>query len=139
MDQLYAAGARVFVLMNTAPLQLAPLYANDTVNGVGENHYWPMKPTNHTAIAEAMHEYTTSINNIFKYQTPYETLVGKRYPGASFVLFDVWQLISDIYDNPTAYLNGTQPANVEGFDQHCTIDQTDCVLQYEGDSKDSFL
>ena len=139
LDKLYAVGGRAFVLMNAAPLQLAPLYANDTLNGVGDNQYWPQKPSNKTDIADKMHEYTTSVNNIYKYQTPYEALVAKRYPGANFALFDVWQLISDIYDNPSQYLNGTQPLSVQGFEHHCSIDQTVCNLEYGGTSDDSFL
>lgn len=138
-DQLYASGARVFVLFNNAPLQLAPLYANDTLMGVGNNQYWNPKPTNHTAIAAKMHEYTTSVNDIFKYQSPYEALVAGRYPGASLAVFNVWQLFSDIYDNPTAYLNGSQPANVTGFEHQCTPDQKSCYLMYNGTSSDSFM
>ena len=101
LDKIYATGARYFVLMNAAPLNLAPLYANDTVHGVGDNHYWPMKPTNHTVIAETMHEFVTTVNNVYKYQTPFEVLVAGRYPGANFAVFDVWQLISDIYYSPS--------------------------------------
>ena len=139
LDKIYAAGARVFVLMNTIPLQLAPLYANATVNGVGDNQYWPMKPTNHTQISDVMHEYTTSVNNIYKYQTPFEALVAKRYPGASFANFDVWSLFSDFYDNPSEYLNGREPLTVEGYEHHCNLNGTDCTLQYNGSSPDSFL
>jgi hypothetical protein len=139
LDGLYAAGGRIFVLMNTAPLQLAPLFANDTLHGVNEAWYWPGKPSNRTQIAEIMHEYTTSVNTIFKYQTPFEALVAKRYPGASFAIFDTWQLISDIYNNPSAYLNGTEPLSVQGYETHCTIDLVTCVKKYNGTSPDSFL
>jgi phospholipase/lecithinase/hemolysin len=139
LDGLYKAGARAFVLMNAAPLQLAPLYANDTLNGVGDNQYWPMKPSNKTQVADNMHEYTTSVNNIYKYQTPFEALISQRYPGANFANFDVWQLISDIYDNPSTYLNGTEPPNVQGFEHHCSVDQKSCTLEYNGTSPDSFL
>ncbi|KAK5947243.1 hypothetical protein PMZ80_001392 [Knufia obscura] len=138
-DELYAAGGRFFVLFNNAPLNLAPLYANDTLMGVGDNQYWDPKPENHTVIAEKMHEYVTSTNAIFKYKSLYEALVAKRYPGANLAVFDVWQLLSDIYDNPTAYLNGTQPANVTGFEHHCTPDQSECTLMYNGTSSDSFM
>jgi hypothetical protein len=41
-----------------------------------------------------MKEYVTTLNNVYKYQTPYEKLVANRYPGAHFVLFDVHSLIS---------------------------------------------
>lgn len=138
-DELYAAGARVFVIFNNAPLHLAPLYANETLMGVGDDQYWNPKPENHTMIAEKMHEYVTSTNTIFKYQTPYEALIAGRYPGANLAVFNVWQLMSDIYDNPTAYLNGSQPANVTGYEHHCTLDQSSCMLMYNGTSPDSFM
>lgn len=139
LDQLYAAGGRFFVVNNVAPLYLAALYANDTVHGVGPNQYWPAKPTNHTAIADVMHEYVTTVNNVYKYQIPFEVLVAKRYPGAEFALFDVWSLLSNIYDNPSEYLNGSAPLNVTGFDHHCNTTGQACVLEYGGLSPDSFM
>lgn len=39
LDGLCHAGARYFVLMNIAPLQLAPLYATPENGGVGANHF----------------------------------------------------------------------------------------------------
>ena len=138
-DQLYASGGRTFVLFNNAPLQLAPLYANDTLMGVGNDQYWNPKPENHTAIAERMHEEVTLTNTIFRYQTPYEALIAGRYPGANLAVFNVWQLMSDIYDNPTAYLNGSQPANVTGYEHHCNLNGTSCQLMYNGTSSDSFM
>ena len=142
-DKLYAAGGRMFVLMNTAPLHLAPLYANDTLHGVGPNQYWPTKPANHTQIAETMHEYTTTVNSVFRYQTAFELLVAKRYPGAHFAVFDTYSLIEDIYDDPTAYLNGTGVMaggeSVWGYDHHCNVNQTVCVKQENGTNPDGFL
>jgi len=52
-DQIYATGARYFVLMNNAPLYLAPLYANASEGGVA-TRYWTNKPSNWTAVAERM-------------------------------------------------------------------------------------
>ena len=49
LDKLYSTGARYFVLLNIVPLDLAPLYANDTAGGVGPNKFWNDKPDNHTA------------------------------------------------------------------------------------------
>lgn len=138
-DELYASGARVFVLFNNAPLQLSPLYANASLDGVTASKYWDPKPDNLTAIAEKMHEYTTSTNTIFRYQAPYEALIAGRYPDASIALFNVWQLISDIYDNPTAYLNGSEPANVTGHENQCPPAGGACELMYNGTSSDSFL
>jgi len=141
-DRLYASGGRTFVLMNTFPLHLAPLYANDTRHGVGPNQYWADKPANHTEIAELMHEYTTTANNVFQYQTPFEVLVANRYPGAHFAIFDTFSLMSDIYDDPTAHLNGTDvkpnSETVWGYDHHCNVNATVCALQDNGTNPDGF-
>lgn len=93
-DALWGAGARYFVLMNVIPLDLTPLYGNDTTGGVGPNKYWPDKPTNHTALGEQMAEYVAMVNNGFQYQAPYDTKIAGRWPGASFALFDVHRLVS---------------------------------------------
>ncbi|KAK5452074.1 hypothetical protein LTS15_007797 [Exophiala xenobiotica] len=122
LDGLYAAGARTFVLMNTAPLHLAPVYANRTLHGEGGG--------DNNGRAEKMKELTTSANNIFRYQTPYEFMVSHRYPGAQVALFDVWSLFHDIYFNPESYLNGTAPANVTSYITHSKENQK---------SPDSFL
>jgi hypothetical protein len=42
-DTLYANGARYFVLMNTAPLELSPLYGLPGHGGLAASHYWPDK------------------------------------------------------------------------------------------------
>jgi hypothetical protein len=142
LDQLYDQGARIFVLMNNAPLQLASLYSNASLHGATETTYWPgLSKLNKTQISDIIHEYTTTANNVFKYQTPFESLISHRYPGASFANFDVWSLISDIYNDPSSYLNGTQPANVTGFIHHCMMDGEErvCEDEYDGDSNDSFL
>lgn len=54
LDQLYASGARYFVLLNLAPLQLSPLYGNASVGGVAASHYWVNKPANLTDVGEKM-------------------------------------------------------------------------------------
>lgn len=88
LDAVYAAGGRYFVLQNLIPLQLAPEYSNtssfDVVAGIGD----PVQ------VAEKMEEYVTTINNVYKYQTPYEVLVSGRYAGAHFAVFDVYSLVS---------------------------------------------
>lgn len=42
-DVIYKAGGRNFVLMNTAPLQLSPLYGMPGAGGLTITHYWPDK------------------------------------------------------------------------------------------------
>lgn len=108
-DQIYATGGRYFVLMNLAPLQLSPLYGIPGVGGLSKSSYWADKPGNATEVSNKMREYTKTVNALFEYRIPYENLVAKRYPGASFALFDTNALISDIYNSPNDYL--TPPAN----------------------------
>lgn len=145
LDGLYAAGGRVFVLFNAAPLHLSPLYANTTIRGVTSSaKYWPHKDQlNITQYAEVMHEFTSSVNAVYKYRTPYEALVARRYPGASFASFNVNQLMQDMYDSPEMYFNGTSAANVTGFENHCvqnaTGDGTICSKAEGGMSPDSFM
>ena len=45
----------------------------------------------------------------------------------------------DIHSNPTAYLNGTAPANVTGFEYHCNYYNSSDCTKFEGDSPDSFM
>ena len=42
-DKIYANGGRYFMLMNTAPLQLSPLYGMSGAGGLAASHYWPDK------------------------------------------------------------------------------------------------
>jgi len=133
-DQLFAAGARKFVLMNLAPLQLSPLYGIPKPLGgaVGDNEYWTDKATqNLTEISFRMLEYTTLVNTLFNYQVPFELLVAKRYPGASISIFDVNTLINSIYNDPTEFFPGEQGRqfNVTGFYHECDDTGSNCVNQ----------
>ncbi|CAG8972463.1 hypothetical protein HYALB_00001152 [Hymenoscyphus albidus] len=108
-DILYQNGARYFVLMNTAPLELSPLYGMPEAGG--------QAPSNTSEISGKMKEYTKLVNDIFNYRTPFEILVQKRYPDASIAVFDVNTLMTDIYYNPTQYF--AAPANVTGQYELC--------------------
>ncbi|TKA54230.1 hypothetical protein B0A49_12900 [Cryomyces minteri] len=136
LDSIYANGGRYFVLQNIAPLQLSPLYGLPENGGVGPSHYWPDKPSNITEVSYRMKESAVTVNDIYKYQVPYELIVANRYPGAHFAVMDMYTLISDIYYNPSAYLNGTLPANVTGWDNHCNLAGNVCART---NSPDSFL
>ncbi|KIN00045.1 carbohydrate esterase family 16 protein [Oidiodendron maius Zn] len=116
-DQIYKEGGRYFVLMNTVPLELTPLYGMPDAGGLTTSHYWPDKWSNITETSEKIREYTHLVNNLFSYRTPYELHIAQRYPGASFAIFDVHSLISDIYHNPAPYL--VSPANVTGQYYKC--------------------
>ncbi|KAF4620165.1 hypothetical protein G7Y89_g14656 [Cudoniella acicularis] len=116
-DQIYKAGGRYFVLMNTAPLQLSPQYGMPGAGG--------LTPANISEVSGKMKEYTKLVNNVFTYRTPYELLIAKRYPGASIAIYDVNSFMTDIYNNPSAYL--AAPANVTAPYHSCDATGTKCT------------
>lgn len=65
------------------------------------------------------------MDRLFEYGVPFEVLVKGRWPDATFDIFDVNSLITDIYDNPSAYLDA--PANVTGWYHNCNVNGSDCV------------
>jgi hypothetical protein len=95
LDKVYANGARFFILQNVIPLQLAPLYATPERDGVyaiqeGNNS------TNVTEVSYRMWESVRTVNDIFKYQLPFELLIQNRYPDAQFALMDMYSLVSKL-------------------------------------------
>ncbi|TKA69618.1 hypothetical protein B0A55_06777 [Friedmanniomyces simplex] len=139
LDRLYASGARQLLLFNTVPLHLAPQYANDTLDSRDATRYWPEKPSNRTAIAIKMLQQTTSVNEILRYQTPYEVLVARRYPGAHVAIFDLWELISDIYADPAGYLDRSILTKASDYEHHCDVAGEHCAYEYDHEHPDSFM
>lgn len=72
-----------------------------------------------------MLEYTQLVDRLFDYGVPFEVLVKGRWPDATFDIFDVNSLITDIYNNPSAYLDA--PANVTGWYHNCDASGANCV------------
>lgn len=102
LDDLYNLGARNFVLFNLAPLELAPLYANETYGGVDESWLWVGKHetfigSNKTATSEIMTEYTRTVNDIYEYGVGFEAVVKKRWKGAELAVFDVHNLVGSAH------------------------------------------
>lgn len=95
IERVYNNGGRYFVLMNVVPLNLAPLYATPENAGIGANHYWPDKPMNLTEISFRMMEQVVGVNAVYKYRTPFEVVIERRYPGAHFAVMDMHGLVSD--------------------------------------------
>ncbi|KAL1871024.1 hypothetical protein VTK73DRAFT_2333 [Phialemonium thermophilum] len=126
-DSIYATGGRRFVLLNEAPLELAPMYATPQDGGSLDNQYWTNKTLyNMTEYSQKIKEYTTSVNAIFDYGVPFHLLVKNRWPGASFTIFNVHQLLTDIHSNPARYLD--PPANETGWYHHCNpANNSDCT------------
>ncbi|KAK0346905.1 hypothetical protein LTR91_021344 [Friedmanniomyces endolithicus] len=139
LDRLYASGARHFLLFNTMPLHLAPQYANDTLHGRPATRYWPDKPSNLTATAIKMLQQTTSANEILRYQTPYEVLVARRYPGAHVALFDLFELISDIHADPAQYLDRAILTKASDYEHHCDVTGEVRAYEYDHAYPDSFM
>ncbi|KAK3691167.1 hypothetical protein LTR37_018821 [Vermiconidia calcicola] len=135
MQRVYDNGGRNFVLFNVAPLYFAPEYAAPPYD-VGVNQYWLDKPKNHTQLSGRMLEQVVTVNAIFDYRTPFAVEIKKRYPGARIAVFDVHGLMTDIYNNPSEYLNGTAPLDVTGYVNRCNTTGGDCVTN---PSPDSFL
>ncbi|EPS30391.1 putative carbohydrate acetylesterase [Penicillium oxalicum 114-2] len=134
LDRLYAVGARKFVLMNIAPLELSPQYATPQNGGVERPRYWPDKTSynsNLTQISEKMRQYSTLINDIYRFQIPFELEVHRRYRGSHFALFDVHSLLSDVWHHPSVYLNGSAPLNVTGFAADTPPGNWDSFMWYD--------
>ncbi|OBT41293.1 hypothetical protein VE00_08422 [Pseudogymnoascus sp. WSF 3629] len=136
-DGIYKTGGRYFVLMNVAPLDLSPLYGLPSAGGLASSHYWPNKPANTTEQSGKMKEYSSTVNSVLEYRVPFEVKLANRYPGAHFAIFDTHRLITDIYNNPTTYLNGTGTLHVNEPYQVCPPAGGNCVNSKE--SLDNFL
>ncbi|KAI9037140.1 SGNH/GDSL hydrolase family protein [Aspergillus affinis] len=128
LEQVYDNGGRYFVLMNLAPLQLAPQYATPEHGGVRRSGFWKNKPENITEVSYRMWEQVATANDIFQYKTPFEVRIARRYPGAKFAVMDTFGLLSHVYENPTDYFHGNVPANVTGFTKQCDGNGGNCVL-----------
>lgn len=119
-DGIYSTGGRRFALFTQAPLELSPLYAAIENGGVGDVGYWTNKTAYDTvAYEEKIRETTTVVNTIYDYGVPFQLLIKKRWPGASFIIFDTHQILLDIHNQPEQYLSA--PANVTGTYYTCPI------------------
>jgi len=96
LDLLYNFGARKFVLMNIAPLDLTPQYSLPEYGGLNAPRYWTDKLSynaNITQISEKMREYSTLVNAVYEARTPLYVKLSGRYPESSFAVFDVHSLV----------------------------------------------
>lgn len=134
---LYANGGRYFVLLNLAPLNLAPQYALPQRGGLAATQFFPEKAgLNATQISGRMQETVAALNQVYKYRTPFEVDINDAYEDIKVASFDVHGLMTDIYNKPASYLNGTAPLNVEGISHVCNVQGQNCTL---ASSPDSFM
>lgn len=113
LDRVYRTGGRHFVLMNTAPLDHAPMYATPGEAGRGNSEYWRSKGAayNTTQYASKIREYTVGANTMYDYGGPFYLLVKQRWPGATLSIFDIHSLMMDVMAKPDEYLDA--PADVK--------------------------
>ncbi|KAL6710943.1 hypothetical protein ACN47E_006818 [Coniothyrium glycines] len=138
VDRLYANGARHFVLLNIAPLDLLPQYASPENGGLPATQFFPDKPTkNATEIHGRVQQTVAALNQVYKYRTPFAAHVSDAYDDAKFANFDVNALMTDIYYHPAGYLNGTAPLNVQGVARLCNTQGTNCTVTSQSD-RDSY-
>lgn len=109
--------ARYFVLFNIAPLDLVPMYQLPDKSTASPLEGYE----NATETHYRMRDEVLLVNEAFEYRTQVYAQVAKRWPGMHVAVFNVHDLLADIYYNPTQYLNGTAPANVTGYNNHCNI------------------
>ncbi|OJD18057.1 hypothetical protein AJ78_01887 [Emergomyces pasteurianus Ep9510] len=132
IERLYNHGARSFVLMNVAPLDLSPLYALPEKGGVEGGSFWPDKPQNITEVSCRMRQAVIAVNEIIKLKL--EGSMKHRYKGAGVALFDTYSLLEDMYHHPSQYFNGTEPPNVQGWVNQCDAQGQNCERQTSPDS-----
>jgi len=87
VQAMYDLGARNFLLQNMIPLDLVPMYFNQTF----------------------MYELVEAGNEIAKLNFQVQ---ASQFQGVKLGVFDSYSLFTDMYNNPSQYLNGTAPLNV---------------------------
>lgn len=138
ITRLYENGGRNFVIMNLAPLELLPQYQQPQDGGLQATQYYPDVPgKNLTEVHGRMQNTVAALNQVYKYRTPFEAEIDELWEDANVASFDVNALMTDIYNNPASYLNGTgAPLNVEGVEHLCDAQGSNCTST---DSPDSFM
>jgi phospholipase/lecithinase/hemolysin len=135
VSRLYANGGRYFVIMNLAPLNLLPQYALPTNGGLPATQFFPTKINyNATEINGRMTQTVAALNQVYKYRTPYEVDVAETWDDIKIANFDVNSVMTDIYNNPAKFLNGTAPLNVQGVVHLCDPSGANCTTQTSPDS-----
>ncbi|PKS07282.1 hypothetical protein jhhlp_005884 [Lomentospora prolificans] len=126
-DNVYETGGRHFVLLNIAPLEQLPLYNLPELGGTLDSQFWQNKTAyNALEYKNKIHQYSTSVNSILSYGAAANTLVEKRWPGASFTVFDVHTLLNDLIANPEEFYDA--PVDPTAYYRHCDpVNNSDCV------------
>jgi phospholipase/lecithinase/hemolysin len=127
--ELHAHGATNFVLLNLAPLNLAPQYALPSNGGLNATQFFPVDGRNASDTSYRMQQTVAALNQVYKYRSAVEATGGVKIAN-----FDVHALMQDVYANPAEYLNGSLPLNVTGVAKQCDATGTNCTLSTSPDS-----
>ncbi|GKZ35742.1 hypothetical protein AbraIFM66950_006495 [Aspergillus brasiliensis] len=138
IDRLFQHGARNFVIHTLGAMYLTPQYAMPNEGGLKATQYWPDKYSDITGVSQRMLEQVALVNAVYKARLPLEVEFQRRYPGAQFAFVDLESLMSDIHKHPSGYLNGTNPYNVTGYTNHCSLSGTEC-FPYDYENRDAFM
>ncbi|KAL3952247.1 hypothetical protein ACCO45_013964 [Purpureocillium lilacinum] len=118
-DRIYQTGGRRFVLLTELPLETAPMYAQPSVYGRGNDRYWA-DPSHYdvTAYLDKLKDSIAYVNSAFKSgAATHFTRAQKRWKGATLAIFDTHQLWLDVRADPGQYLSA--PANTDGAYRNC--------------------
>nr|GAT56126.1 predicted protein [Mycena chlorophos] len=123
LRNLFALGARRFVVNSLIPLTLTKLYSNSSDPTI----YYPA-PHNGTQWFSRMNNFVDSLNALVRGGVLALREEWKDVPGASVQTFDTYGFFDYVYHNPTSFFNGSVPANVTGHCHQCPDpdDYTQC-------------
>ncbi|KAJ6562881.1 GDSL lipase/esterase [Mycena vulgaris] len=132
---LYALGARRFIVNSLTPLQLTRLYSNSSVPTI----YFPA-PHDGVAWNKRMLNFVHTVNALIRSGV---AALNQEWRGSATVdIFDTYSLFEDMYNEPTKWFNGSIPANSTGHCHQCPDPDDfrqcgvgDCTL----DQRDSYM
>ena len=115
LDGIYQTGGRRLVIFTQLNFAYSPQYNLPEVGGYNQSLFWPDKlDYNTTDVHFKMMQYSSSVTQMIKYGAPFQHVVEQRWPGATVHVFDLMQLLQDIYDSPEDYLD-TPAFNIESY------------------------
>ncbi|KAJ7715260.1 GDSL lipase/esterase [Mycena metata] len=136
LRNLYALGARRFIVNSMTPLQLTRLYSTDSAPTI----YYPSPPHDGVAWNKRIFNFVHTMNTLLKNGV---AALSQEWKGSATVeMFDTYALFEDMHNNPTQWFNGSIPANVTGHCHQCP-DPTDFTQCGIGDctlaERDSYM
>ncbi|UPK91201.1 hypothetical protein LCI18_002136 [Fusarium solani-melongenae] len=136
-DALYETGGRHFIAITPPAAELSPAYLIPEDGGRLDNPAWLNKTAyNMTDYNYKLMEYLTSAKTMLQYGVPFQLIVEKRWPGATFSFFDLHGLMTDMLKTPEKYIDA--PVNITGHYRHCDIGEfLNCPAEKE--ARESFF